>query len=658
MSVIHTPKASPNTRKPTSGNKLLLQEDGGEEDRIRDKEAIEELGQPFRKSTEHADFAFKVLTELWAGELDPSRRMSGGRWRDEISGFSIFGQHLVDACGERGTDLLEAYLKADQVKYPVPTWMGEFLGLKIGKSKVVSLLKKIVISSRSIGLELIDMLKIIQSVNVEEGTFADFDFDELAVYAESLDKAQIKIKSSGKELNKLISTGTNSLVEICEAIFRAAAFMMCSHSREASEVESELNDDLESVESTKLQGIQDHLSATDLKLNDLSSAVERLTDIMASMMLQNDSSRTSKASPLRKQSSKVEEQAEKPKSFPRMKEGGNLKKSGFYSDSFHEKKAVSLSSSETLKKLIGSFDSKGSTFMNNADELLTFNDLFSRGTPPNQKFERLTTQPNKYMELTSAGDLIVPLLGLTQQPVNTRAVHSAVDKLGRTIVNGRAHGTILTRDVMHIQALDKQLTQTSWQSIASSSQGLPASYPHMVRMLTEQVASVKEVINSQGDFEDEGMMPLIEQNVALFIANMGEAAAKLLDGIKEPCMSPDGHWRGLMILFWHQYSRSFSSRKDDFHSVFYPEMLNNNFEDNREKLFNDYRFKTSQLTCDIGNAIKMSCWGCGVSDVSYQSCVTSECKKKRAEEEHLHVYQGKSLGPSGAKTYVVKLYKA
>ena len=54
----------------------------------------------------------------------------------------------------------------------------------------------------------------------------------------------------------------------------------------------------------------------------------------------------------------------------------------------------------------------------------------------------------------------------------------------------------------------------------------------------------------------------------------------------------------------------------------------------------------------------MSCWGCGVTDVSYQSCVSSECKKKRAEEEHLHVYVAKALGPSGSKTYVGKIYKA
>jgi hypothetical protein len=296
--------------------------------------------------------------------------------------------------------------------------------------------------------------------------------------------------------------------------------------------------------------------------------------------------------------------------------------------------------------------------VNDFDEQLTFNDLYARSSPKNQKFERLATNPNKYLDLAMSGELIWPLMGLIMQPLNTRSVHSAVDKLGRMIVSGRGQGTILVRDLFHIQALEKQLTQTNWQPIATSSQGLPASFPHMVRFLTEQVAAVKEVTHSQGDFEDEGMMQCIEQNVALFIANMGEAAAKLLDGIKEPCMSPDGHWRGLMILFWHQYSRSFSSRKDDFHSVFHPEMLNDNFEDNREKLFNDYRFKSSQLTCDMGNVMKMSCWSCGLTDVSYQSCVTAECKKKRTEEEHLHVYVAKALGASGAKTYVGKLYKA
>ena len=255
--------------------------------------------------------------------------------------------------------------------------------------------------------------------------------------------------------------------------------------------------------------------------------------------------------------------------------------------------------------------------------------------------------------------MILPLLGLILQPLNSRATHSAVDKLGRTIVSGRGVGTTLIRDVVHIPALDKQLTPKEWLPIVSgTSQTLPASYPHLVRLLTEQVASIKEVINSQGPFEDEEMLPLIEQNVAMFISNMGEAAAKLLDGIKEPCMSPDGHWRGLLILFWHQYSRSFSSRKDDFHSIFFPEMLNDNFEDNREKLFNDYRFKVAQLTCEMGNAMRISCWNCGVSDVPYQSCISSECRKKRTEEEHLHVYVAKALGPSGAKTYVGKLYRA
>lgn len=656
MSVFHTPsmRTHSSSTKPTSGNKLLLQDVNGGEDETRDEqEALEELGRPFVDSKRHADFSFKVLTELWAEVLISKTHPVEERWRDEMSGFSIFAQHLLDACGDGGTTLLERYLEDEQLVSPRPTWMGEFLGLRIGKSKLVTLMKKITKDSRKIGLELLDMLKIIQAANAEGEVFGDFNYEELAVYANSIDV--VKEKSQGKDLVKLTTTATNSVVEICEAIFRAAAFMICSRTFEEPEDDLESNASLDSVQNSKLQGIERQLAATDSKVSVLSTAVEKLTDVIAALLLNKDSGKSALVSPSRKHASRIDFPAERPKSFPGIREEG--KKSATHADFVHEKKAVNISSSEALKKLIG-FNSKGSSFVNDIDEPLTFNDLYARGRPRNQKFERLVTRPNRYLDLMNSGDMIVPLLGLTVQPLNTRAVHSAVDKLGRTIANGRGQGTILTRDVMHIQASDKQLTQTNWQSIASSTQGLPASYPHMVRLLTEQVAAVKEVLNSQGEFEDDGMMPLIEQNIALFIANMGEAAAKLLDGIKEPCMSPDGHWRGLMILFWHQYSRSFSSRKDDFHSVFFPEMLNDNFEDNREKLFNDYKFRAAQLTCDIGNAIKMTCWGCGVSDVSFQSCISVECKKKRAEEEHLHVYVAKTLGASGAKTYVGKLYKS
>jgi len=175
MSVIHTPSAKTNTVKPASGNKLLLQDNGGEEDVFREeKELLAELGRPFIESTEHAAFAFKVLTELWAESLNGNQRSTGDNWRNEMSGFLVFGQHLLDACGEGGSTLLEEYQNADQLTYPIPTWMGEFLGLKIGKSKLVSLLKKITRDSGSIGLELVDMLKIVQSANAEEGVFEDF----------------------------------------------------------------------------------------------------------------------------------------------------------------------------------------------------------------------------------------------------------------------------------------------------------------------------------------------------------------------------------------------------------------------------------------------------------------------------------------------------
>lgn len=674
--IFHSPVPTTNTSKPPSSNKSLLQDDGGdeEEDELerqeqkerkeelerlqKEKELSEELRRPFIESKLHAEFAYRVLTEEWAKVFNSKEKLIRSQWKTEMSGFLIFAQHLLDICGEEGVTVLEGYLSGEQLKSPKPTWMGEFLRLKIGKSKLLTLMKKITKDAGEIGLELIDILKVIQSANSQKEAFKDFNFEELAAYAKSVDTCELR---PGKELKVLVSSAADSIVEVIEAIFRAAACMICC------DVSVESEDDVESIaceedsaELSKFEAMQSQMSATENKLSDLSLAVEKLTVLISNMMT-NDTQSSGKPAvilPPRKQLSKTVTAALNPKPLRNAFPGIGLKQSEVRSDFVHEKRAIDIDTSQAMKKLMGS-DNKGSSLVHENEVTLTFNDLYSRGSPPNQKFERIATQPNRYLDLLLTGSMILPLLGLILQPLNSRATHSAVDKLGRTIVSGRGLGTTLIRDVVHIPALDKQLTPKEWLPIVSgTSQTLPASYPHLVRLLTEQVASVKEVIISQGPFEDEEMLPLIEQNIATFISNMGEAAAKLLDGIKEPCMSPDGHWRGLLILFWHQYSRSFSSRKDDFHSVFFPEMLNDNFEDNREKLFNDYRFKVAQLTCEMGNAMRISCWNCGVSDVPYQSCISSECRKKRTEEEHLHVYVAKALGPSGAKTYVGKLYRA
>jgi hypothetical protein len=267
--------------------------------------------------------------------------------------------------------LLQKYLDAKPLRYPIPSWMGEFLRLKIGKSKLVSLLKKITKDSKIIGLELVDMLKVVQAANADSETFDDFNYEELAVYADSVDKIKAR-KENVKDLNKLILAASNSIVEICEAIFRAAAYMMCSQSVDESEDDMESKVSLNSEGSSKFLALQRQVTATDSRISDLSSAVEKLTEIIASsLMLGNDSSKTSSASPSRKQIAKIEAPVRKPKSFPGISDMG--KKTAVHADFIHEKRAVNISSSEALKKLIG-FDSKGSSFMNIVDEPLTFND--------------------------------------------------------------------------------------------------------------------------------------------------------------------------------------------------------------------------------------------------------------------------------------------
>jgi hypothetical protein len=171
---------------------------------------------------------------------------------------------------------------------------------------------------------------------------------------------------------------------------------------------------------------------------------------------------------------------------------------------------------------------------------------------------------------------------------------------------------------------------------------------HASRFLNNQIQYLKDgVLNALGPFSDDGMLALIESSTATFMANICEAAAMLVDGVKTPCMSIDGQWRGILQLFWYQYSRAFTSLRQDAHSIFFPEALNVGFEDNRDILFRDYNWST-QLTCELANTMKYQCWRCS-SDIMHQSCLSIECKKKRAEEETANVFVGKTAGASGAK---------
>ena len=229
----------------------------------------------------------------------------------------------------------------------------------------------------------------------------------------------------------------------------------------------------------------------------------------------------------------------------------------------------------------------------------------------------------------------------------------AKDKIGRTIVTNADQSTHWVREVSHIASWEGNSAK-DYVPLINVASKLPKSVFHLSRFLSQQIDFLKNgVLHSLGPFADEGMLDLIESCAATFMSNMCEAAANLLDGVKTPCMSVDGHWRGLLQLFWHQYSRAFTSLRQDCHSVFYPEALNQGFEDNRDILFRDYNWST-QLTCELANLMHLQCWRC-TSDVMHQSCLSVECKKKRAEEESVNVFAGRST--SGAKVATCRMFK-
>ena len=620
--------------KPPSANKLLLEEDEGEQLRRADeieKEEMERkvtLDRPFGKAQYFSDFTQKALMDRW----------ESGDNHSEMAGFKIFARTLLDTCSK---EAMEEYIEGEQTIFPKPTWIYEFLKFQIspGKSKLIFLLRKIHKAAMELSLDITEIMKVLQVANKETGSFEEFDFDDLASYCVAIDNFR-----SDLDIRDSVETATTAIVEIVEAMFRAAARMICRGRAQKALAEKTVSVHVRSGSESENDLLHSRIDETNYKLNSMSDALGKLTEMM-STLLARDSEKATRTNEVSSSFSRNVSSTRKVDSTL----GSRLNSSPvFYpgtdnrAESSHERKAHAIRGGDTLSQLTG--EMKGAS-QNFEDDALTFNDLFARGSPPGQSFVRLATQPNKYVESLVQGLLLFPLMGLIVQPLNTRAAQSAVDKLGRTVVTGRSFGTTLCRDIVHIQALDKQLTQKDWLPIVNSTtQALPRSLPHLIRFFDEQLESVRDLVTLQGGFKDSGMLSLIENSASLFISNMGEAAAKLLDGIKSPCMSVDGQWRGLLLLFWHQYSQSFSTKRKDFHSIFYPEMLNDNFEENRALLFTDYNWQT-QLTCEVGNAMRLTCWNCnGTSDVPFQCCQSTECKKKRVEEENLNIYLGKGGG--------------
>jgi hypothetical protein len=250
-------------------------------------------------------------------------------------------------------------------------------------------------------------------------------------------------------------------------------------------------------------------------------------------------------------------------------------------ESAHERKAATLAVSEALSAL--TTNTKG----NNATSYVDYNDCFQRGIQPStassSTSSRFATSPNSLIDVSKAGILLLPGFGLVMYSSNSKS--GAKDKIGRTIVTNEDQSTHWVREVSHIASWEGTSAK-DYVPLINVASKLPKSVFHLSRFFSQQIDFLKNgVLHSLGPFADEGMLDLIESCAATFMSNMCEAAAKLLDGVKTPCMSVEGHWRGLLQLFWHQYSRAFTSLRQDCHSVFYPEALNQGFEDNRDILF-------------------------------------------------------------------------
>jgi hypothetical protein len=239
-----------------------------------------------------------------------------------------------------------------------------------------------------------------------------------------------------------------------------------------------------------------------MKLVTMSDAMGKLTEMM-SILLTRDADKAARHSEFSSSSARSSVPVRKVDSTAKTRLNSSpvfIRKSESRPESSHEQRAHTIRGGEALGQITS--DMKGGSLKCDVDAL-TFNDLFARGCPPGQSVTRLATQPNKYLELLVQGLLLFPLMGLIVLPLNTRATQSAVDKLGRTIVSGRHYGTTLCRDLVHIQAMDKQLTHKDWIPIINSTtQALPRSLPHMIRFIEGQLESVRDLEISQGEFKD------------------------------------------------------------------------------------------------------------------------------------------------------------
>ena len=643
-----SPKDRPSIQSPHSTNKsLLLYTNGGGDEDDDEEENLWSLAKP--DLTTLAEFIPEALTV------------------NANQGLLIFAQTLLESSGG---DFLNELLLLERVKFQKSWLLHEILKTDVkmptSGSKVLNKFKAINAAAHKIELDICEQLTCLQKANLVSKTLDGFDFDQLAEYCQFVDAL-----TDASKLERKIQV-TETIVVVVQGILEAA-ITMSLRLASSKDLNTEFLENDSNIGERAWAYIDERFAEQELTNEALSNKLDDITACLRQLLA------TAKEgvppvipSRLTRPSGLVQPVSRGRPSIPELSKTELLRsaldvKPSFQSslgerttldkrhisksESSHEAKAAALHSSSSLAQLTTSTKS-GSTY----DKRITVNDLYCRHLPTtNSSFGEFVTSPNEITAFLRSGQLVIPGFNLIQHSAGRTS--GSTDKVGRQIAHGKL-GSLYVRELSLIQGLEKSALTKEQTTLINPAAGLPKSLAHMARFITEQIAGMKEgVLHSYGPFDDEGMMGLIEKCSASMMANFSEASAKLLDGIKMPCMSPEGHWRGLLQLFWHQYSRAFSPRRQDGCSIFYPEALNRDFIANRDTLFSEYNWLT-QLTMELGNAMRLQCWKCnGTSDVSYQSCLSSECKKKRTDEDNLHVYLVKGGGPSGALVASCRLSK-
>lgn len=659
------------SHSPVSANKsALLAYDGGIE---------EQLEEDQERKEEREDEALESLLPTIKEFV----------WKALLKGFSdtfeAFAHVMEENTGEGAGAILERMIKEDGASETKGAWMKEYLGFSLKapslRSKVMSVFSKICSGFQDMSLDLCVLLGHLEEANLSTSTFIDFDFNNLTALIKSADSASVR--SSEKIIARKVLL-ISIIVAIGEGVLRAGAVHILTfisqvpgrsqpfpdsfvaHSSLAPSNELFENRVHEFVAdlAVKMEVISERQQQDSMRFHECLDAIQMearesrlqmasLIGSMSKMQAFHESSSSQAVSMVRssvKKHAEVLKTSTKPFVPLGAKSGQSNRVNSTGVESSHERKALAINDGDALHLVTTT--SKG----NLVPEYVDFNHCYQRGPAPTSTASTnnsFAVAPNAMLDLAKSGMFIFMGLGLVMHSSNTK---SSKDKIGRTVVTNSSQATSWVREASHIPSWDGNCPASKeFVALINVASNLPKSLGHLSRVLHEQLDFLKSgVLHSLGPFDDEGMLGLIESSIATLMANMSEASAKLLDGVQNPCMSVDGHWRGLVQLFWHQYSRSFSSFRHDCHSVFYPEALNFGFEDNRNTLFRDYTW-TTQLTCELAHIMRYQCWKCS-SDVMHQSCLSVECKKKRSDEETINVFVGKP-GSSGARAATCRIYK-